>query len=332
MEASRNIHMLEGQSTTRPPLFTGSNFAYWKARMRICLQCIDLDILDIVEKKYVKKLSSEMTEDERKLANLNIKAMNALICGLTPIDYKRVSTCATTHEIWEKLCITHEGTPQVKQSKISGLIHDYELFKMLPSDSIDFMFSRFTNIINELHGLDKVLENQEMCYKILCSLMPAWEPKATAIKEAHDLSTPTLNGLIGKLKVHEKKVKEKEEAPSKAAEVPPSREQLTHPPRIVKMMFLGHPTRKCYVFKDILQNLVNVNVLTLKPEQKSISTNLITVQFSDFPLEAAVDGVVPIPKEEMHRKNTDRLGQKDKGCHLSTSTIRNPLRTLMKKD
>ena len=35
--------------------------------------------------------------------------------------------------------------------------------------------------------------------------------------------------------------------------------------------FLGHPTRKCYVFKDILQNLVNANVLTLKPEQKTVS-------------------------------------------------------------
>ena len=147
--------------------------------------------------------------------------MNALICGLTPNKYKRVSTCATAHEIWEKLCITHEGTPQVKESKISGLMHDYELFKMLPSESIDSMFSRFTNIINELHGLDKVLENQEMCYKILCSLTPAWEPKATAIEEAHDLSTLTLDGLIGKLKVHEKKVKEKKEAPSKATEEPP---------------------------------------------------------------------------------------------------------------
>ena len=107
-----NMHMLEGQSTTRPPLFTGSNFAYWKARMRIYLQCIDLDILEIIEKKYVKKASGKLTEDERNLANLNIKAMNALICGLTPNEYKKVSTCATAHEIWEKLCITHEGTPK----------------------------------------------------------------------------------------------------------------------------------------------------------------------------------------------------------------------------
>ncbi|XP_020250921.1 YTH domain-containing protein 1-like [Asparagus officinalis] len=44
-----------------------------------------------------------------------------------------------------------------------------------------------------------------------------------AIEEAHDLSTLTLDGLIGKLEVHEKKVKEKEEAPTKATEEPPKK-------------------------------------------------------------------------------------------------------------
>ncbi|XP_020266160.1 uncharacterized protein LOC109841619 [Asparagus officinalis] len=127
----------------------------------------------IVEKKYAEKpSSSSMTDGKRLKTNLNIKAMNALICGLTPNEYNRVSTCATAHEIWEKLCITHEGISQVKESKISGLMHDYELFKMLQNESIDAMFSRFTNIINELHGLDKKLSNQEMNYKIFRSLTP----------------------------------------------------------------------------------------------------------------------------------------------------------------
>ena len=77
--------------------------------------------------------------------------------------------------------------------------------------------------------------------------------------------------------------------------------------------FLGHPTRRCYAFKDILQNLVNANVLTLKPEQKTVSTNMIAVQFGDFPPVAAADGVVSIHKGEMYLKNTDLYSQKDRG-------------------
>ena len=95
-----NVHMLEGQSSTRPSLFTDSNFAYWKARMRIYLRCIDLDILELIKKKYVEKSKvGNMTDGERHQANLNAKAINALICSLSPNEYNRVSTCATAYEI-----------------------------------------------------------------------------------------------------------------------------------------------------------------------------------------------------------------------------------------
>ena len=130
MEASMNVHMLEGQSTTRPPLFTGSNFAYWKARMRIYLRCIDLDILELIEKKYVEKPKvGTMTDGERHQANLNAKAMNALICGLSLNEYNRVSTCATTYKIRVKLCITHEGTPKLRNPILADLCMNMSYFK-----------------------------------------------------------------------------------------------------------------------------------------------------------------------------------------------------------
>ena len=208
MESS--VYALEGQSTSRPPLFNGSNFSYWKARMQIFLRCIDLNILDVVTSKYVEPTGRALTEPERHLAMLNVKAMNALHCGLTPNEFNRISTCTTAFEIWDKLYITHDGTPQVKESKISSLVHEYELFKMQKNESIDSMYIRFTNIINQLHSLDKVYEKQEMNYKILRSLTPIWEPKVTAVEEANDLTKLTIDGLIGKLKVHEKKIGERE--------------------------------------------------------------------------------------------------------------------------
>ena len=42
--------------------------------------------------------------------------------------------------------VTHEGTSRVKDSKISMLVHDYELIKMKPHESIKDMFTQFTNI------------------------------------------------------------------------------------------------------------------------------------------------------------------------------------------
>lgn len=37
---------------------------------------------------------------------------------------------------------------------------------------------------------------------------------------------------------------------------------------------LGDPTKNCYVFKDMLHTLVDVKVLKLFPEQKTIMTDM----------------------------------------------------------
>ena len=37
---------------------------------------------------------------------------------------------------------------------------------------------------------------------------------------------------------------------------------------------LGHPTKNCYIFKVILQALIDVEVLKLRPEQKNVTANM----------------------------------------------------------
>ena len=49
---------VEGQSTVRPPLFNGSNYAYWACRMKIYLQSIGLDTWNVTQTEY-----SEPTTD-----------------------------------------------------------------------------------------------------------------------------------------------------------------------------------------------------------------------------------------------------------------------------
>jgi len=40
----------EGQSTNRPPLFLGTNYTYWKARMKIYVQANDYDASKFITK------------------------------------------------------------------------------------------------------------------------------------------------------------------------------------------------------------------------------------------------------------------------------------------
>ena len=52
-------------------------------------------------------------------------------------EYDKVHGCETAKEMWDTLAMAHEGTSQVKESKISILVHQYELFKMKEDESIE---------------------------------------------------------------------------------------------------------------------------------------------------------------------------------------------------
>ncbi|XP_070026727.1 uncharacterized protein [Nicotiana sylvestris] len=105
----------------------------------------------------VPKGRREYNDIDRKAVEKNYHAKKILMCGIGPDEYNRVSACDTAKEIWEVLQTTHEGTTQVKQSKIDMLTTEYELFKMKDDDSIQDMHTRFTSIINELHSLGDVI-------------------------------------------------------------------------------------------------------------------------------------------------------------------------------
>ncbi|GLT88137.1 hypothetical protein SLE2022_061740 [Rubroshorea leprosula] len=105
--------------------------------------------------------------------------------------------------MWDMLEVTHEGTSQVKESKINRLIYMYELFKMKPEESIQDMYTRLNDIVTNLKALGKVYPPQEVVRKVLRSLPKSWEAKKIAIEESKDLNTLKLEDLIGKLMTYE---------------------------------------------------------------------------------------------------------------------------------
>ena len=182
--------------------------------MKIFIQALDYDMWSIIvngphtptkiiDGEESSKLEKDWDEVDKKMAQLNAKAMNVLYCALDANEFNRISTCSSAKEIWDRLEVTHEGTNQVKETKINMLVHKYELFKIEHDESITAMFTRFTDIINGLKSLGKSYTNSELVRKILRSLPRTWEAKVTAIQEAKDLNTLPLEELLGSLMTHE---------------------------------------------------------------------------------------------------------------------------------
>jgi len=77
-------------------------------------------------------------------------------------------------------------------------------------------------------------------------------------------------------------------------------------------MMLGHSTKSYNIFKDVLQALIDADVLKLRPEQKKVTANMTSLQFSTkLPLVPA--RVVPIQKEELRVINIDLQNKNEKG-------------------
>ncbi|XP_070026093.1 uncharacterized protein [Nicotiana sylvestris] len=132
----------EGQSTTRPPLFNGQYYSWWKNKMNDHIIGEDYELWDIVtdgplatkmkneEGVVVPKTRADCTAEDLKKWEKNAKAKKWLVCGLGPDEYSMIQSCTTAKEIWDTLQVDHEGTPQVKRSRGTLLYSQYENFTM----------------------------------------------------------------------------------------------------------------------------------------------------------------------------------------------------------
>ena len=131
----------EGQSSNRPSLFNGSNYGYWKKRIKIFIQASDYKMwgiivsglhapTKIINNVPIPKAESEWDENDERMAQLNAKAMNLLCYSLDANEFNRILGCISTKKNWDKLEVTYEGTNQVKKTRINMLVHRYELFQI----------------------------------------------------------------------------------------------------------------------------------------------------------------------------------------------------------
>ncbi|GJT24328.1 hypothetical protein Tco_0894265 [Tanacetum coccineum] len=153
----------------------------------------------------------KQTDDlKRKLAKNN-EAKMVIYNSLPRKEYERIFMCNTAKEILKTLLITHQGNRQVKDNKIDLLVQQYEQFVISEDESIDSAFARFNTIITSLKALDEGYSSKNYVRKFLRALHPKWRAKVTAIEESKDLTSLSLDELIGNLKVHEMIIKKDSE-------------------------------------------------------------------------------------------------------------------------
>ncbi|GJS90136.1 retrovirus-related pol polyprotein from transposon TNT 1-94 [Tanacetum coccineum] len=187
---------LEWQSMQRPPLFESDSFIYWKNRFETYVKSKDLDLWHVITNGDFQPIVQnpktkldevipfeKQTDDLKKRLAKNNEAKMVIYNALPRKEYERIFMCNTAKEIWKTLLITHQ----------------------------DSAFARFNTIITSLKALDEGYSSKNYVRKFLRALHPKWRAKVTAIEESKDLTSLSLDELIGNLKVHEMIIKKDSE-------------------------------------------------------------------------------------------------------------------------
>ena len=89
--------MDRGQSLIIHPLFNGTNYAYWKVRMRAFMQSLNEKVWQAVEIGWTKpkEVPVDWDDDKINMANFNSKTLNALFSVVMNEEFKKISSIET---------------------------------------------------------------------------------------------------------------------------------------------------------------------------------------------------------------------------------------------
>ena len=199
------IEMDRSQSLNAPPYFDGSNYAFWKVRMKAFLCSIDEAVWDAVEIGWTRPKVAKSTWDKAALAasNANSKALNAIFCGVSPDEFHQILHITIAKEAWQILETTYEGTKKVKDTKLQMLTTRFEELRMGEDEPFDSFYSKLNEVIIGKFNLGEKTKDSKVVRKILRSLPKSFHAKVTVIEESKDHNEIKVQEQIGSLQTYE---------------------------------------------------------------------------------------------------------------------------------
>ena len=98
---------------------------------------------------------------------------------------------------------TYRGEDKVKIVRLQTLRCEFDNIKTKESESVEDFYDRVILLLNQMRLNGEAIEDKRVVEKILLSLTRKFEYVVVAIEESKDLSTLSLENLLGILQSHE---------------------------------------------------------------------------------------------------------------------------------
>ena len=173
--------------------------------MKVFLQALGEQVWQAVEVGWIKPKEASVDGDEATIiaANFRSRALNALFCGVTNEEFKKISSTEVAKEAWTILETTYEGTKAVMTMKFQRLTSSFEEIRMEEDETFDEFYTKLKDIVNSAFNLGESIVKSKIIRKILRSLSERFHAKITVIEEVKDIDKIPLTELVGNLQTYE---------------------------------------------------------------------------------------------------------------------------------
>ncbi|XP_012852387.1 PREDICTED: uncharacterized protein LOC105971998 [Erythranthe guttata] len=191
------------------------NYDRWSIQMKTFLG--GQDVWEAVEEEYVEpenlaSLSEAQKKTSKEAKVQDQRALSIIQLGVDDSNFEKISQATTAKQAWDILNDAFKGIDKVKKVQIQSLRGEFKSLKMKYSEDVSDYVSRVVSIVNQLErNGETILEERRVVEKI--SIDPKFDYIVVGIEESNDVESLKVNEILGKLQVHEEKIKRRNKGP-----------------------------------------------------------------------------------------------------------------------
>jgi len=136
-------------------------------------------------------------------------ALYVLYRAVDEYGFEKIANVMSSKEAWDILEKTYKGDNRVKQVRHQTLRGELERIRMKEAEGVAEYVSRVETVVNRLDRNGETLLACRVVEKILKSLTDDFENIVCAIEESKDLTTLSMEELVGPLEAHEQRRRKK---------------------------------------------------------------------------------------------------------------------------
>jgi hypothetical protein len=149
---------------------------------------------------------NDLSEEEKKRYDDDIRASNIVIQGLPKDVYKLINYNTEAKAIWDNVKMLLAGSELTKEDRESQLYDEFEHFKMNAGETITDYYVRFHKPVNDMRMIKMTMPNIQLNSKFVNNMAPGWDRFVTAVKLNKGIRNTNHDQHYAYLQQHEKHV------------------------------------------------------------------------------------------------------------------------------